>query len=41
MSCHKDKPSKKPKAGRFRCEECGTVQKKKSKVCSPKKIKKR
>jgi len=29
----------KAKAGRYRCQDCGAVAKKKSKVCDPKKIK--
>ena len=38
MSCSKDKPSKKKKPGRFACEKCGAIQKKKKKVCKPVKV---
>lgn len=40
MSCLKGKSKAKPKPGRFRCEDCGAVVKKKSDVCEPKKVKK-
>jgi len=40
MSCQKGKSKAKPKPGRFRCEDCGAVVKKKSDVCDPKKVKK-
>jgi len=40
MSCRKDKPKVKPKPGRYRCEDCGAVGKKKKDVCDPKKVKK-
>jgi len=40
MSCLKGKSKVKPKPGRFRCEDCGAVVKKKSDVCEPKKVKK-
>jgi hypothetical protein len=40
MGCKKGAPKKKPKRGRFKCTECGTVVKKKADVCDPKKIKK-
>ena len=42
MSCKKGESTKKPKPGRYRCQECGTVVKKKKKkeLCEPKKIKK-
>jgi len=40
MSCQKGKSKAKPKTGRYRCEECGAVVKKKSDVCDPKKVKK-
>ncbi len=39
MSCRKGKSTAKPKAGRFECDDCGAVVKKKSGVCDPKKIK--
>ncbi len=39
MSCSKGKPPKKKKPGRFECEKCGTVQKKKKKVCEPAEVK--
>lgn len=40
MSCSKDKKSKKPKTGRYRCTSCGVVKTKKSKLCDPEKVKK-
>jgi hypothetical protein len=40
MSCRKGKSTVKPKPGRFRCEGCGAVVKKKSEACEPKKVKK-
>jgi hypothetical protein len=42
MGCKKDQPRKKAKPGRYRCEDCGAVVKKKKKkdLCEPKKIKK-
>jgi len=40
MSCRKGKSKVKAKPGRFRCEDCGAVVKKKSAVCDPKKVKK-
>lgn len=40
MGCKKKKASKKPKPGRFQCEDCGAVGKKKKDVCEPKKVKK-
>lgn len=40
MSCRKGKSTAKPKPGRFRCEDCGAVVKKKSEVCEPEKVKK-
>lgn len=40
MSCAKKRNTKKAKPGRFRCESCGVVRKKKKHVCAPKKIKK-
>lgn len=40
MGCKKKKPRDKPKAGRYRCDDCGAVVKKKDEVCDPKKIKK-
>jgi len=40
MSCRKGKSKAKAKPGRFRCEDCGAVVKKKSDVCEPKKVKK-
>ena len=41
MSCKKGQSKVKPKPGRFRCKECGSVAKKKKKkdLCEPKKIK--
>ena len=41
MGCKKSKTRKKPKPGRYRCENCGQVRAKKSSVCEPAKIKKR
>ena len=39
MGCKKDKGgTKKPKPGRFECEKCGQVGKKKKKLCKPQKI---
>ena len=38
MSCSRDKPTKKKKPGRYVCEKCGVVQKKKKKVCEPTKL---
>ena len=40
MGCRKGKSKVKPKQGRFRCEDCGAVVKKKADVCDPKKVKK-
>ena len=40
MSCRKGKSKVKPKLGRYRCEDCGAVVKKKSDACEPKKVKK-
>ncbi|MEX2113165.1 MAG: hypothetical protein WD845_08270 [Pirellulales bacterium] len=40
MGCQRGKPSLEPKPGRFKCEDCGVVRKKKGKLCAPKKIKK-
>jgi hypothetical protein len=40
MSCQKGKSKVKPKHGRYRCEDCKAVVKKKSDVCEPKKVKK-
>lgn len=40
MSCRKGKSKVKPKPGRYRCEDCGAVVKKKAGVCEPKKVKK-
>jgi hypothetical protein len=39
MSCRKGKSKTKPKKGRFECDDCGAVVKKKGDVCDPKKIK--
>ena len=39
MGCLKGKSESKAKPGRFRCNKCGAVSKKKKHVCSPKKIK--
>ena len=39
MGCQKDKPRKKPTPGKFECNKCGAVSKKKDKLCKPKKIK--
>ena len=39
MGCKKGKSKAKPKPGRFRCEDCDAVVKKKKQVCEPKKIK--
>jgi hypothetical protein len=41
MGCKKGTSKVKPKPGRYRCGECGTVVKKKKKkdLCEPKKIK--
>jgi len=38
MSCLKGKSENKLKKGRFRCDRCGAVSKKKSHLCKPKKI---
>jgi hypothetical protein len=40
MSCRKGQSKTKPKAGRYRCGDCGSVAKKKDELCEPKKIKK-
>jgi hypothetical protein len=42
MGCKKprNKPVPKAKPGRFKCDDCGAVVKKKDQACSPKKIKK-
>ena len=40
MGCKKGSAKVKAKPGRFRCQDCGAVVKKKDKVCDPKKIKK-
>jgi len=40
MGCKKKNPKATPKNGRYRCDDCGTVVKKKNEVCEPKKIKK-
>lgn len=39
MSCLKGKNEHKPKPGRYRCEKCEAVSKKKDRLCKPKKIK--
>ena len=39
MSCRKGESENKPKPGRYRCERCGAVSKKKGHLCKPKKIK--
>ena len=39
MGCLKGKDENKAKAGRFRCENCGAVSKKKNHLCKPDKIK--
>jgi hypothetical protein len=39
MSCRKGKSKAKPKKGRYACDDCGAVVKKKADVCDPKKIK--
>jgi hypothetical protein len=39
MSCLKGKSANKPKPGRYICEKCKAVSKKKSPLCKPKKIK--
>ena len=39
MSCRKGKSKAKSKKGRYECDDCGAVVKKKSDVCDPKKIK--
>jgi hypothetical protein len=39
MGCRKGKSKVKPKAGRYRCTDCGAVVKKKGDVCEPKKVK--
>lgn len=39
MGCRKGESDVKPKAGRFRCADCGAVVKKKKDACDPKKIK--
>jgi hypothetical protein len=41
MSCLKGESKAKPKPGRFECDDCGAVVKKKSDICEPKKIKKK
>ncbi|MGD8439274.1 MAG: hypothetical protein PVG53_01970 [Holophagae bacterium] len=41
MSCLKGESKAKPKPGRFECDDCGAVVKKKADVCEPKKIKKK
>ena len=40
MGCKKKKPKAKLKSGRYRCDDCGAVVKKRDEVCDPKKIKK-
>ena len=40
MGCQKKALSKKAKRGRFQCESCGVVRKKKKNLCAPKKLKK-
>ena len=37
--CSKDKKQKKAKPGRYQCEKCGIVRKKKGPLCKPRKIK--
>lgn len=39
MSCLKGKSEQKEKPGRFKCEKCKAISKKKSRLCKPKKIK--
>jgi hypothetical protein len=41
MGCKKGESKVKPKAGRYRCQDCGAVVKKKKKkeLCDPKRIK--
>jgi hypothetical protein len=39
--CLDGKREAKPKAGRYRCKNCGAVSKKKGRLCEPKKIKKK
>lgn len=39
MSCLKGKSEAKEKPGRFKCEKCGAVAKKKKKLCKGSKIK--
>ncbi len=39
MSCLKGKSKNKPKPGRYACEKCKAVSKKKDHLCAPKKIK--
>ncbi|MFH1920626.1 MAG: hypothetical protein ABIP48_12155 [Planctomycetota bacterium] len=39
MECKKGKSGVKPKPGRYRCERCDAVSKKKKHLCKPKKIK--
>jgi len=39
MSCQKGKPVRKAKPGEFRCKECGVVDKRRKKLCHPKKVK--
>jgi hypothetical protein len=39
MSCLKGKKKAKNKPGNFRCKKCGAIDKKKKKLCKPKKIK--
>jgi hypothetical protein len=42
MECKKGKTKFKPKKpGRYECDDCGAVVKKKDDVCEPKKIKKK
>ena len=40
MGCRRGKSKSKPKAGTYRCTECGAVVAKKKDVCEPKKISK-
>ncbi|MFC1597598.1 hypothetical protein ACFL5Q_06645 [Planctomycetota bacterium] len=39
MGCRRRDSEKKRKPGRFECENCGAVSKKKKHLCEPKKIK--
>jgi len=41
MACREGKSEHKPKANRYRCQDCGAVSKKKDHLCNPKKIKKK